>query len=70
MAEKEKTVKKNKFIGFFKAIFQELKKVTWPTSKQTVKSTVTVLVVCAIVGLVICLFDWGLSTLIKLLVAN
>ncbi|HQM96362.1 MAG: preprotein translocase subunit SecE [Clostridia bacterium] len=68
MAEKEKNIKKSKFIGFFKGIAQELKKVTWPTGKQLFKSTVTVLVVCAIVAVIISLFDWGLSSLIKLLV--
>jgi len=68
MAEKEKKSFGSKFTGFFKGIAQELKKVTWPTGKQLFRSTVTVLVVCAIVAIIISLFDWGLSSLIKLLV--
>ena len=55
--------KRSKFIGFFKDIFQELKKVTWPTREQLIKNTVTVLTVCAIIGLIIWMFDWGLSAL-------
>jgi preprotein translocase subunit SecE len=59
--------KKIRFIGFFKDIVQELKKVNWPTREQLVRNTITVLTVCAIIGLVIWMFDWGLSSLINLL---
>ncbi|HPJ22615.1 MAG TPA: preprotein translocase subunit SecE [Clostridia bacterium] len=57
--------KRSRFIGFFKDIFQELKKVTWPTREQLIKNTVTVLTVCAIIGLIIWMFDWGLSALVN-----
>lgn len=60
--------KKNKFLGFFKDIGQELKKVIWPTRQHLVKSTMTVIVVCIIMGSLIWLFDWGISTMIKTLV--
>jgi preprotein translocase subunit SecE len=59
--------KKIRIISFFKEIFQELKKVVWPTREQLVKNTVTVLTVCMIIGILIWLFDWGLSSLIALL---
>ncbi len=59
--------KKSRFTGFFKEIFQELKKVVWPTREQLTKNTITVITVCAIVGMVIWFFDWGLSSLINLL---
>lgn len=62
--------KKNKFKTFFKDIFQELKKVIWPTRQQLVKNTITVLVVCLIMGMLIWLFDWGVSSVIKALVLN
>lgn len=61
------TAKKSRFLGFFKEIFQELKKVVWPTREQLVKNTVTVVTVCIIIGLLIWMFDWGLSSLINLL---
>ncbi len=59
--------KKSRFTGFFKEILQELKKVVWPTREQLVKNTITVITVCAIVGMLIWFFDWGLSSLINLL---
>jgi len=62
------TAKKNRFKSFFKDIIQELKKVIWPTKQQLIKNTVTVIVVCLIMGSLIWLFDWGVSALIKTLV--
>lgn len=59
--------KKSRFTGFFKEIFQELKKVVWPTKEQLTKNTITVITVCIIVGMLIWFFDWGLSSLINLL---
>ncbi|MBN2558408.1 MAG: preprotein translocase subunit SecE [Clostridia bacterium] len=59
--------KKSRFTGFFKEIAQELKKVVWPTREQLVKNTVTVITVCAIIGIIIWVFDWGLSSLITVL---
>ena len=59
--------RKNRFANFFKEIYQELKKVNWPTREQLIKNTITVLTVCAIIGAIIWLFDWGLSALIGLL---
>lgn len=60
-------VKKSKFKGFFKEIAQELKKVVWPTKDQLIKNTVTVITVCIIIGIIIWVFDWGLSSLINAL---
>ena len=57
--------RKSRFTGFFKDIFQELKKVNWPTREQLIRNTITVLTVCAIIGLIIWMFDWGLSALVN-----
>ena len=69
-----KEVKKNIFVrmwkgftGFFKNIFLELKKVTWPTKKKVLANTVSVLLFCAIVGAIIWLADAGLTAFLKLL---
>ena len=43
--------------GFFKGVFSELKKVSWPSRKQVVNNTVTVLVFCLVIGAVIWLAD-------------
>lgn len=61
---KDKKAKKNIFarawkaiVTFFKNIYTELKKVTWPTKKQLVSSTISVLAVCLVVGIIICASD-------------
>lgn len=43
----------------------ELKKVTWPTSKQALASTSVVIVVVIIVSLFLGLVDFGLTKMIK-----
>ena len=35
-----------KFVRFFKDIRTELKKVIWPTRKQLINSTISVLLIC------------------------
>ncbi|MBO5418297.1 MAG: preprotein translocase subunit SecE [Clostridia bacterium] len=51
---------------FFKNIVAELKKVTWPSKKQLVTSTISVLAVCLVVGVVIFASDSILTLLMKL----
>ncbi|MBN2569045.1 MAG: preprotein translocase subunit SecE [Deltaproteobacteria bacterium] len=43
----------------------ELKKVTWPTSKQTLASTSVVIVVVIIVSVFLGLVDFGLTKIIR-----
>jgi len=43
----------------------ELKKVTWPTSKQTLASTSVVVVVVIIVSVFLGLVDFGLTKIIR-----
>ncbi len=52
---------------YFRDTKGEFKKITWPTFKTVVRNTGVTLAVCAILGLVICLFDAGLGALIDLL---
>ena len=47
----------------------ELKKVQWPTAKQTVNNTVIVIACVVIVGIFIWLFDFVAGGLIKALIA-
>ena len=51
-----KWIKKN-----FGEIRLELKRVTWPTWRELFNYTVTVLFVCALMGILICLLDIGLN---------
>jgi len=51
---------------FFREVRVELKKVTWPTRKETVASTSVVLVTVIIISFFLGLVDLGLSRLIKI----
>ena len=63
------TVKEKTFIDkglqFLREVKVELKKVTWPSRKQTMGSTVVVLVIVTIISLFLGLVDAGLSGLIR-----
>jgi preprotein translocase subunit SecE len=50
---------------FLKEVKQELKKVVWPTRKQTVASTTVVLVVVFFIGFFLGLIDLGLGWVIN-----
>ena len=76
MAEVVREKKANIFVrtgkkigGLFKGIFTELKKVSWPSRKQVVNNTASVLVFCFVVGLVIWLADFFFKFVISLLFA-
>ncbi len=45
----------------------ELKKVQWPTKKQTFNNTVIVIVCCIVVGIFIWAFDWLAQSVISAL---
>ena len=52
--------KKRRSLGkWFREMRSELKKVVWPSAKETRNNTVTVLVCSLIVGACIWIFDWA-----------
>ena len=53
---------------WFRELKSELKKVVWPTPKQTVNNTAVVIVVCIIVGAAIALFSLAASEGVSLLI--
>ena len=55
----------DKSIQFLREVKVELKKVTWPSRKQTMGSTVVVLVIVTIISLFLGVVDAGLSGLIR-----
>jgi len=58
MAEKEKKDNFFKKIGrYFKSIGTEMKRVSWPTKKQLITSTISVIIYCIIIGAVIAALD-------------
>lgn len=65
MAEEVKVSKlsgtKKSLTRFIKEIRNELKKVIWPTREQLINNTMTVLMACFVVGLLIWVADLGLG---------
>ena len=51
---------------FLKEAKVELKKVTWPTPKQTLASTSVVIIVVVIVSIFLGIVDFGISKIIRL----
>ncbi len=75
MAKKDKDIKqannkkskkedKNKR-HFFKDFKAELKKVVWPTPKQLLNSTIAVIVIVLVVGVIVFALDFGFELLNK-----
>jgi preprotein translocase subunit SecE len=50
---------------FLREVKMELKKVTWPSRKQTIGSTVVVLVLVTIIAFFLGVVDIGLSSIVK-----
>jgi preprotein translocase subunit SecE len=55
-----------KSIQFLREVRAELKKVTWPSRKQTLGSTAVVIVLVMIISLYLGLVDAGLSSLVRI----
>ena len=69
---KEKAAKKakgNRIVRWFREMKSELKKVQWPTKKQTVNNTAIVIACVLIVGLFIWVFDFVATSVIDLLIS-
>jgi len=56
-----------KIIQFFHEVKAELKKVNWPTRKETIASTSVVLVIVFIIAVFLFIADQGLSFLIRII---
>jgi preprotein translocase subunit SecE len=54
---------------FFKEAWQELRKVHWPTQKETYAATVVVIIVVLLLGLFLALVDFGLTRAIQAIVS-
>lgn len=53
--------------AFLKSCKGEMKKITWPTPKQTAKNTGIVLATMAVIGVIVVLLDLFFAQLISLL---
>ena len=54
-----------KSVEFLKEVKVELKKVTWPTRKQTTGTTIVVIIFVFVVAAFLGIFDLGLSKLVQ-----
>jgi len=57
---------RKRFVRFFKDTRSELKKVIWPTRQQMVNNTLTVLLFCLVMGIIIWVVDFGLTKVLEL----
>lgn len=65
----EQDAKADKSVKFLRDLKGEFKKITWPTFPAVVRNTGVTLVLCIILGLIICVIDLGLGALIDLLLS-
>jgi len=56
-------------VEFFEEAWQELKKVHWPSRKETYAATLVVLILVLIIGLFLALVDFGLTRAIQAIVS-
>ena len=68
---KKKNKKQRRSVGrFFKDIFAELKKVTWPTRKDLISYSLAVLAFIVVMAIVVGAIDLGLGALFDLIVVT
>jgi preprotein translocase SecE subunit len=60
----------NKVIKFFSQSLDELKKIQWPSKKETVRLTGLVIGISAVSGLIILMFDYVFKRLLTLLLTK
>ena len=56
-------------VEFFREAWQELKKVHWPSRKETYAATLVVLIVVLIIALFLALVDFGLTRVIQVIIS-
>ena len=55
--------KRSRF-AFVRDIIDELRKVTWPTRRETIRLSIMVIIVCAVVGAFLGALDYGFAELV------
>lgn len=65
----QKNNNKKEKTGLFKGMLNELKKVTWPTKKETLVYTLVVIVTVIVFAIIIGLYDLILKYLIEFLLS-
>ncbi|MCQ2404419.1 MAG: preprotein translocase subunit SecE [Clostridia bacterium] len=68
-AKAKKAKKESGFKRYLKELKGEFKKITWPTWASLWNNTWATIAMCAIVGAIVCIIDFGLDALINLLLS-
>ena len=66
MADKKPAKSKVGPVKHVGQVRQEARKVVWPTSRQTITTTILVMVMVILMGIFFFIVDWALATIIKL----
>jgi len=53
---------------FMREVQMEAKKVTWPERKETIQATIMVFVMVVLISIFLYLVDWGLESLVGLVI--
>lgn len=59
-----------KILNFFKEVYGEMQKVVWPSRKQTIRYTTTVIVFSVVVAVILGAADYGLLKLFEKIVVK
>lgn len=59
-----------RFVKFLKDYKGEIHKIVWPNTRSVAKNTFIVLVMCGIITLIVCAFDFGISALANLILGK
>jgi len=68
-AKAKKVKKASGFKRYLKELKGEFKKITWPTWSSLCNNTWATIAMCAIVGAIVCVIDFGLDALVNLLLS-
>ena len=60
----------NSILSYFKGVWSELKKVSWPTRQEVINHTAIVIASIALAIAITSAIDYGLTTLVQYLVTN
>lgn len=66
-SSKDKKTIFQRVVLFFRDNKSEIKKIVWPSFHDVVKNTITVLVMCLVIGVLIWAIDFGLGKLLELI---
>ncbi len=60
----------NSITNYFKGVYLELKKVSWPTRKEVINHTIIVLVSASLAVAITASIDFGLTKLVQFIIEN